>query len=143
MASTKQRPFKIAFEEKYVPEPMSGCWIWIGSTNAYGYGDIRYKQKPYKAHRASWMIHKGDIPNGMIVCHKCDVPACVNPNHLFLGTHMDNTKDKIAKGRMRVGNHNRLKTHCIRGHVLLPTKNPKKRRCVECWGIYRQRRKIT
>ena len=72
-----------------------GCWLWTGSTLPAGYGQIDQRG----AHRVSYEIHFGPIPDGMHVCHKCDVPACVRPDHLFLGTPLDNMRDKIAKGR--------------------------------------------
>jgi hypothetical protein len=104
------------FEQKYIPEPNSGCWLWTGSDNGYrGYGllGIRNRQKGEHynllAHRVSWMVHRGDIPNGALILHKCDVRSCVNPDHLFLGSARDNTQDMIAKGRRspECGNRNR------------------------------------
>ena len=79
-------------------EPNTGCWLWSGAQTK-GYGKIS-KGDYLTAHRSSWALHFGD-PGGMIVCHKCDVPLCVNPDHLFLGTHQDNTQDMIQKGRQR------------------------------------------
>jgi hypothetical protein len=73
----------------------SGCWIWTAA-NKDGYG--RYSNSGY-AHRISWEMHFGKIPAGMFVCHKCDNPPCVNPDHLFLGTNQDNVNDMRAKGR--------------------------------------------
>ncbi len=75
------------------------CWLWIGSTQAMGYGQFWYKNKQTISHRTSWILHKGNIPEGLIVCHKCDNKKCVNPDHLFLGLHQDNTDDMISKGR--------------------------------------------
>ncbi len=74
------------------------CWEWIGPTYR-GYGRLWHRGKTIRAHRASWVIHHGDIPHGMFVCHRCDNPKCVNPDHLFLGTHRDNIDDKVRKGR--------------------------------------------
>lgn len=75
------------------------CWNWIGLKRPHGYGRTSIKGKSIDAHRASWLIHNGEIPDGMCVLHKCDNPSCVNPAHLFLGTHLDNTLDMFSKGR--------------------------------------------
>lgn len=80
----------------------SGCWIWTGSTNEKGYGQISVSQsKPKFVHRVAWTIARGLIPPGICVLHHCDVPACCNPDHLFLGTRADNNADMRAKGRAR------------------------------------------
>ena len=77
------------------------CWVWIACKNGYGYGSFFVSGILHGAHRVSWMIHKGDIPDKLNVLHKCDVPSCVNPHHLFLGTKSDNAYDMEAKGRSR------------------------------------------
>jgi len=89
------------FEDKYIPEPMSGCWLWLGSCDDKGYGKGFSCQRRYKAHRHSWTLYRGEIPLGLCVLHKCDTPACVNPDHLFLGTRTDNSVDKVRKARHR------------------------------------------
>ncbi len=85
-------------EEFDVMVSRGGCWIWIGKKNANGYGTLATK-KATLAHRLSWELHVGPIPNGMSVLHHCDTPACVRPEHLFLGTRADNVRDMDAKGR--------------------------------------------
>lgn len=80
------------------------CWNWNGCKTPDGYGLIRHNGPQELAHRASWMVYRGPIPEGMCVLHHCDNPACVNPDHLFLGSHRDNMADCAAKQRIRNGN---------------------------------------
>ena len=81
------------------------CWEWTRGKTQAGYGRLTVSRKPIRAHRVSWFIHNGELPkhdsNGkeLCVCHTCDNPGCVNPGHLFLGTHKDNIRDKYNKGR--------------------------------------------
>ena len=82
-----------------VPEPMSGCWIWVGGTNKKGYAHLKYDMKMWRGNRFSWEAFKGPIPIGLCVLHHCDNRLCVNPEHLFLGTDLDNARDRDAKGR--------------------------------------------
>lgn len=77
-----------------------GCWIWKGAKAGNGYGSIFKDGRPEMAHRVSWILHFGSIPEGMYVLHSCDVPACVNPAHLFIGSQSENLKDAVAKGRV-------------------------------------------
>lgn len=79
-----------------------GCWLWRGSKDGGGYGTLSTIRgfAPAKAHRVSWEMRNGPIPEGAYVCHRCDTPACVNPDHLFLGTQQQNMRDCAAKGRV-------------------------------------------
>jgi hypothetical protein len=83
-------------------EPNSGCWLWNGGHNRIrGYGHLHFRGRQERAHRASWIAMRGPIPPGIFVCHHCDTPECVNPNHLFLGTAKDNAQDFAVKARRR------------------------------------------
>lgn len=80
----------------------SGCWIWTGSLCGKGYGMMKAPELgQVRAHRISWVLHKGPIPDGLNVLHKCDMRCCVNPAHLFVGTQKQNVHDMISKGRER------------------------------------------
>lgn len=91
-------PLRERFEAGYVPEPNSGCWLWF-KAQTYGYGELFDGDKHIRAHRLSYEMFRGPIPAGMHVLHKCDVPQCVNPDHLFLGDQAANMQDKARKRR--------------------------------------------
>ena len=76
----------------------NGCWLWTGSKVSIGYGDLRINGKHYLAHRLAYELTYGTIPDGAYILHKCDIPACINPEHLFVGNQLDNVHDAIDKG---------------------------------------------
>lgn len=92
------------FNDKYIPVTESGCWIWVGTLSTDGYPSIWLNGKMERAHRVAFKLFKGDPKN--FVCHSCDVPQCVNPDHLFDGTHDDNMRDMRSKNR---GDSNKIK----------------------------------
>jgi len=104
------------FADKFIPEPNSGCWLWTARLEKSGYGSmsrggkIAQGSQGIGAHRASWLIHRGPIPRGLFVCHHCDVRACVNPDHLYLGDCKKNLSDAASRKRMAWGErHGRAK----------------------------------
>lgn len=85
---------------KFCEDSESGCHNWIGSLDANGYPRISIGLKRPCAHRVSYMVNNGRIPEGMVVMHSCDNPRCINPSHLFVGTQAENIQDSVSKGRM-------------------------------------------
>ena len=95
-----KRPLEDRFWEKV--QKADGCWVWTGTRHPSGHGNIGLGGRAARnigAHRVSWMLHYGPIPAGLCVCHTCDNPPCVRPDHLFLGTRADNNDDMRTKGR--------------------------------------------
>ncbi|MGH6791580.1 MAG: HNH endonuclease signature motif containing protein [Methyloceanibacter sp.] len=105
------------FESKFTRGRKNECWLWSGTRLVSGgYGVLVIGRRKYvsRAHRLSYEIYKGAIPDGLLVCHSCDEPACVNPHHLWLGTAGDNARDMVTKGRRHDPFQGR--THCKNGH---------------------------
>ena len=134
------------FEDRYEIITESGCWIWVAGTTKKGYGRFWDKGKHHGANRFSYEHFIGKIPLDYQVCHACDIPSCVNPAHLFVGTQSDNEQDKIKKGR----NFEKNKTHCKHGHSISEGGYyliKGKRRCKKCdnakSAAYRIKKKLT
>lgn len=126
---------RFKFNNNYIPEPFSGCWLWTGTINGRNYGSIGFESKTMAAHRISAMLFLNfDIDNNLQILHKCDNTLCVNPNHLFIGTTYDNIRDRVSKGRSV--SHNTSKIHCPSGHEYTPentiVNSEGKRKCKTC-----------
>lgn len=117
---------KVKFFEK------NKCWNWNGWLDKNGYGNFRYGPAKIRSHRFSYMISKGAIPTNMLICHTCDNPSCVNPDHLYAGTPKQNTIDSVVRKR----HVEARKTHCKNGHAfavgILYRNNFGKRVCGIC-----------
>jgi len=85
------------------------CWNWTGASRGNGYGAFKVDEKVIDSHRFSYKLTNGEIPNGLFVCHKCDNKKCVNPDHLFLGTHSDNMVDAFKKGLIKIPDGGKFK----------------------------------
>lgn len=119
------------------------CWIWVGAKTDDFYGRVRVNKRSIGAYRLSYLIHIGPIQEGLLVCHKCDNPMCVNPDHLFVGSMSDNIKDCVLKKRH--GSYLKMigKKECGRGHEwieqnIYSRKNGKKE-CLICKKMRRQK----
>src|ERR1043166_767929 len=94
----------------------TGCWIWQGWCNPWGYGTTVYRKKNWMVHRLTFVLWKGAIPQRHYICHTCDNPPCCNPEHLWAGMSRENLKDCVAKGR----HDQATRTVCVNGHPLTP-----------------------
>lgn len=119
----------------------TGCWEWTGKVRRDGYGACWSGGREMLAHRVSFAREHGEIPAGAVVCHKCDNPRCINPQHLFMGTQGDNLRDAFAKGRSFAAILH-AKTHCKRGHEFSPANTRhvgNGRRCRKCEALAQRR----
>ena len=99
----KRRPMEDRFFDKVIKKP--GCWAWGGHINEHGYGRMLSSEPRtlILAHRASWVIHCGPIPSGLLVLHRCDNPGCTKPSHLYIGTQSDNMRDRALRTWRPIG----------------------------------------
>jgi hypothetical protein len=112
------------FRQKFDRHAVKGdaCWVWSGTLTVSGYGVVSAERFRKLAHRLSWELHRGPIPAGVFVCHRCDNPPCCNPDHLFLGSNADNIRDAAKKKRLVIpcpkglDHYKGRLTHCHRGH---------------------------
>jgi hypothetical protein len=97
-------PISQKIDDKVLRIPESGCWIWLGSITNHGYGTMTLGARTnISAHRASYELKHGPIPDGMLALHTCDIKCCVNPDHIFIGTQKENMADKVRKNRQAKG----------------------------------------
>lgn len=125
-------------EDRFWPkvDKTDGCWLWRSAIDTSGYGVMSSPEGKLYAHRVSYELANGPVPEGLEVRHACDVRACVNPGHLSVGTRADNVQDMVSRGRTPGGPH-RGATHCIRGHAFTPENtrirtDGKRRSCRAC-----------
>lgn len=141
--STKQKSLSEAIEGKYEPVTESGCWIWTGGCHDRGYGWIQSfrngRKKVIRAHRASYEIHKGPIPDGAFVCHHCDIPSCINPDHLYIGDYKSNAQDKVRRNRMNPAKGERQGNSILKEWQVLYLRSSERTETIktlsERWGI--------
>lgn len=118
-----------------IPEPNSGCLLWTEGVNRDGYGRVTWRGKRVLAHRLSWAEANGPIPVDMVICHKCDVPSCINPDHLFMGTQADNRTDCTLKCRHHHGERHAKAKLTVAQAVLIRQETGLLREVAEKYGV--------
>lgn len=136
------------FWDSCIPEPNSGCWLWTKSTRPNGYGQFAAKTGHIVyAHRFAFELLWGAIPDGRYVCHRCDTPACINPDHIYLGTPQDNVNDMRERGRAAWGHYLAARTQCANGHAFTQQNTIRRadgsRKCRECGREYMRRKRAS
>ena len=125
------------FHSKYEIITETGCWIWTEHLSSSGYGQFSVNRKARIASRVSWELHFGVIPGGLLVCHRCDVPSCVNPNHLFLGSPKDNSADMVEKLRSKKGESHPRSKLTNEAVKLIRSGNKSDQEWADIFGVYR------
>jgi hypothetical protein len=136
-----KRTLRERFDEKWMPEPNTGCWLWTGAVGLTGYSQIKVDGRCSTAHRVGWKLYRGPIPSGLVVDHLCRTRACVNPDHLRLVTQRINaTENSVGPTAI-----NAAKTHCKVGHQFTPDNvylnRAGERKCRMCMKLNQRRRR--
>ena len=133
----KRTDAKARFMKHVEMVPFSGCWIWMGGTAGPGqYGNFSLDLKTVRAHHASYRFFSGEIPSDKQVLHTCDVPLCVNPEHLFLGTHQDNMDDRGNKNRQAKGTRQHLSKLSEQDVLAIRSSNSNSRTLAKLYGVH-------
>lgn len=137
--SVRSESIERRIERLVTPEAITGCHLWTGYRNRQGYGLLRWRRRMQLVHRITWELNSGSSPgDDLCVLHRCDTPACVNPEHLFTGTRDDNSKDMVAKNRQAAGERGGahvLTVDAVRQVRALSATGKTHRRLAEMFGV--------